>query len=250
MILLVPADVLVPRRPDEVFAAEAAAARQAGIPVAVIDHDAITQSGDARQAVARVPEGHPDAVYRGWMVRAAQYEALAGALAARGTALRTTPAQYQRAHELPGWYPAFAGLTPDSAWISGDDRAAFDTARAELGASGSAVVRDYVKSMKHYWQTAMYIPDIADADVAWQVASRFRGLREEKFTGGLVLRRFAPFTGGAHLVGQQPVRAHHPAPGHSAVTATRTSQPAAGADRAADHGTRGGLRHRGPGSAR
>ena len=70
-ILLVPADVLVPRRPDEMFAAEAAAARQAGIPVAVVDHDAITQSGDARQAVARVPEGHPDAVYRGWMVRAA-----------------------------------------------------------------------------------------------------------------------------------------------------------------------------------
>ena len=45
------------------FAAEAAAARQAGIPVAVVDHDAITQSGDARQAVARVPEGHPDAVH-------------------------------------------------------------------------------------------------------------------------------------------------------------------------------------------
>ena len=136
MILLVPADVLVPRRPDEMFAAEAAAARQAGIPVAVVDHDAITQSGDARQAVARVPEGHPDAVYRGWMVRAEQYEALAGALAARGTTLRTTPAQYQRAHELPGWYQAFAGLTPDSAWTSGDDRAAFDKARAELGHPG------------------------------------------------------------------------------------------------------------------
>ena len=178
------------------FAAEAAAARQAGIPVAVIDHDAITQSGDARQAVARVPEGHPDAVYRGWMVRAAQYEALAGALAARGTALRTTPAQYQRAHELPGWYQAFAGLTPDSAWTSGDDRAAFDKARAELGASGPAVVRDYVKSMKHYWETAMYIPDLADADTAWQVASRFRALREEEYTGGFVLRRFEPFTGG------------------------------------------------------
>jgi hypothetical protein len=177
------------------FAAKAAAARQAEIPVAVVDHDAITQSGDARQAVARVPEGHPDAVYRGWMMRATQYEALAGALAAHGVTLRTTPAQYQRAHELPGWYRAFAGLTPDSAWSSGDDRAAFDKARAELGASGPAVVRDYVKSMKHYWQTAMYIPDLADADAAWQVASQFRALREQEYTGGFVLRRFEPFTG-------------------------------------------------------
>ena len=187
MILLVPADVLVPRRPDEVFAAEAAAARHAGIPVAVIEHDAITQFGDARQAVAQVPEGHPDAVYRaGWC--APQYEALAGC---PDVSHHPPPA-----HELPGWYQAFAGLTPDSAWTSGDDRAAFDKARAELGASGAAVVRDYVKSMKHYWQTAMYIPDLVDADTAWQVASRFRGLREEEFTGGFVLRRFEPFTGG------------------------------------------------------
>ena len=192
MILLVPADVLVPRRPDEVFAAEAAAARQAGIPVAVIDHDAITRFGDARQAVARVPEGHTDTVYRGWMMSAAQYQALA----ARGTVLRTTPAQYQRAHELPRWYQAFAGLTPDSAWTSGGDRAAFDKARAELRASGPAVVRDYVKSMKHYWDTAMYIPDLADADTAWQVASQFRALREEEYTRGFVLRRFEPFSGG------------------------------------------------------
>lgn len=178
------------------FAAEAAAARAAGIPVALVDHDALTQSGDAGQAVARVPEGHSDAVYRGWMVRAGQYEALAGALAVRGVTLRTSPAQYQRAHELPGWYPAFAGLTPDSAWTSGDDRAAFDKARAELGASGQAVVRDYVKSMKHYWDTAMYIPDLADTDAAWQVASRFRALREDEYVGGFVLRRFESFTSG------------------------------------------------------
>jgi hypothetical protein len=178
------------------FAAEAAAARAAGIPVALVDHDALTQSCDAGQAVARVPEGHSDAVYRGWMVRAGQYEALAGALAARGVALRTSPAQYQRAHEFPGWYPAFAGLTPDSAWTSADDRAAFRKAHAKLGASGQAVVRDHVKSMKHYWDTAMYIPDLADTDAAWGVASRFRALREDEFSGGFVLRRFESFAGG------------------------------------------------------
>jgi hypothetical protein len=178
------------------FAAEAAAARSAGITVALVDHDALTQPSDAGQAVARVPEGHSDAVYRGWMMRAGQYEALAGALSGRAVTLRTSPEQYKRAHELPGWYPDFAGLTPESAWTSGDDRAAFDKARAELGACGQAVIRDYVKSMKHYWDTAMYIPDLADADAAWQVASQFRALREDEYTGGFVLRRLEPFTGG------------------------------------------------------
>lgn len=178
------------------FAAEAAAARAASIPVALVDHDALTQAGDAGRAVAQVPQGHPDAVYRGWMMSTGQYEALAGALAARGVSLRTSPAQYRRAHELPGWYPAFAGLTPDSTWAPGDDRAAFDKARAGLGGSGRAVVRDYVKSMKHYWDTAMYIPDRADADAAWQVASQFRALPEDEYTGGFVLRHFEPFAGG------------------------------------------------------
>jgi hypothetical protein len=77
------------------------------------------------------------------------------------------------------------------------------------------VIRDYVKSMKHYWDTAMYVPDLSDAGTAWHVASRFRALRDEEFTGGFVLRRFEPLTGGeagAHLVDRRPVRAGHPHP--------------------------------------
>lgn len=45
MMLLVPADVLPPRRVDEHFVEEAAAARAAGIEVAVIDHDAVRRPG-------------------------------------------------------------------------------------------------------------------------------------------------------------------------------------------------------------
>jgi hypothetical protein len=41
------------------------------------------------------------------------------------------------------------------------------------------VVRDYTKSMKHYWHQAAFIPDLGDASAAWQVASRFRQLRAD-----------------------------------------------------------------------
>ena len=53
VLLLVPADPLRSRRPDEHFAAEAAAAGAAGIVVALIDHDALT--GGSR-AVAGIPD--------------------------------------------------------------------------------------------------------------------------------------------------------------------------------------------------
>ncbi|BCJ48970.1 hypothetical protein Asp14428_04450 [Actinoplanes sp. NBRC 14428] len=213
MMLLLPADPLRPRRPDEHFAPEAAAARDAGVPVAVIDHDAFAQGRATPAAVALVPAGEEsnaggsgnadasgdagasgDAVYRGWMLRSEHYADLATALAARHVTLRTSADAYRRAHELPGWYDTLRPLTPETAWTEGDAREDFERALTRLG-DGPAVLRDYTKSMKHYWHEAAYIPDVADRDRAWRVASRFRELRGDEYAGGFVLRRFEPFTG-------------------------------------------------------
>ncbi|GIE75375.1 hypothetical protein Aph02nite_13250 [Actinoplanes philippinensis] len=191
-MLLVPSDVLRPRRPDEHFADEARAARDAGIEVALVDHDALA-TGDADGGVARVPAGE-GAVYRGWMLDAGRYASMARALAGRGVTVRTGPEQYRRAHELPGWYAAVAGDTPESVWTTGDRPEDFRRVCAGLG-GGPAVLRDFTKSMKHHWHEAAYIPDVADGAAAWAVASRFRELRGDGFTGGFVVRRFESFTG-------------------------------------------------------
>jgi hypothetical protein len=193
VMVLVPCDVLRPRRVDEHFAAEARAAADAGMDVAVVDHDALAGGRDVQRAVARV-SGGGEAVYRGWMLRSERYAAFAEALAERGVTLRTSAAQYRRAHELPGWYPSLTALTPRSVWTVGTARADFDRARVELG-PGPAVLRDYTKSMKHHWHEAAYIPDLADADAAWAVAARFAELRDDDLVGGFVLRRFERFTG-------------------------------------------------------
>jgi hypothetical protein len=193
MLLLVPSDVLRPRRPDEHFAAEAAAARAAGHDVALVDHDALAAGDDVARAVAQVP-ADPAAVYRGWMLSAQRYAGFATALADRGVRLRTDADQYRRGHELPGWYAALATSTPASAWTVGTDPALFHEARRSLGA-GAAVVRDYTKSMKHYWDEAAYVPDLGDAERAWSVASRMVQLRGDDLAGGIVLRRFEQFTG-------------------------------------------------------
>ncbi|RZU76263.1 hypothetical protein EV384_4899 [Micromonospora kangleipakensis] len=192
-MLLFPADPLRPRRPDDHFAAEAEAARAAGILVALVDHDLLASGHDPARAVAAV-RASGVAVYRGWMLRADRYADLADALAARDVRLRTTPAQYRRAHELPGWYEALRTVTPESVWTTGAGRAAFDAARRALG-GGPAVLRDWTKSAKHHWHEAAFIPDLADDDAAWRVATRLLQLREDDFTGGFVLRRFERFTG-------------------------------------------------------
>jgi hypothetical protein len=171
-MLLVPGDPLNPRRDDPHFAAQAAAARAAGIPVARVDHDALTR-GDA---VLRVPAAD-DAVYRGWMLSADQYADFAAGLETCGVQLRTSADEYRAAHELPGWYEALRPVTPESAWTEGPD------------------LTDLVKSMKHYWSEACYLPDVLDDAAVERIGARFLELREDAFTGGFVVRRFEEFTG-------------------------------------------------------
>jgi CubicO group peptidase (beta-lactamase class C family) len=78
MLLLVPADPLRPHRVDAHFAEEAAAARDVGVVVAVVDHDVLSRGGEVDRAVAKVPAGE-DAVYRGWMLRSEHYAGFVGA---------------------------------------------------------------------------------------------------------------------------------------------------------------------------
>ncbi|WP_407918082.1 ATP-grasp domain-containing protein [Kitasatospora sp. NE20-6] len=194
--VLLPLDPLAVRRPrpDPHFLPEAEAVREAGGTWRLLDHDALL-AGDAEAAVRLLPEGCGPLWYRGWMVGVASYHALAGALAARGGTLQTSPADYARAHELPGWYEVFAGATPATRWLPGaglPGRAALVGAARLLG-SGPAVVKDYVKSRKHEWHEACFVPELTDADALCRVVARFVELQGDDLAGGVVLRRFEDF---------------------------------------------------------
>ncbi|MFI0743219.1 ATP-grasp domain-containing protein [Streptomyces sp. NPDC021100] len=197
-LLLVCRDPLSSRRTDPHFAAEARAAGEQGLPVARIDHDALL-AGDTAGAVADVPREAGAAWYRGWMIPAARYTELAEALAGRGVTLLTPPADYRRAHELPGWYRMFAPVTPRSVWFPaaagrtpGRERLA--AGAALLGGGGPVVVKDHVKSRKDEWDEACYVPDLADTDRLAAVVGRFVELQGEFLAGGVVLRSFERFT--------------------------------------------------------
>ncbi|MFD4031134.1 ATP-grasp domain-containing protein [Streptomyces sp. NPDC058637] len=228
-------DPLRPGRPDPGFAQEAEAARRAGARVVTVDHDALL-GGDAKAAVGRVPRDSGTYLYRGWMIPAARYEALEQALAARGCSLRTTATAYRTAHELPGWYGVFGGLTPRSVWcalpVSGGPPDAASLSRlAEPLGPGPGIVKDFVKSRKHEWHEACFVPELSDAEGLARVVGRFVELQGDFLAGGVVLRAYEPFIAGGEArvwwVDGEPVRvtAHPdtpgrvPAPGLDAVGA-------------------------------
>jgi len=193
--LLFPADPLSPRRPDPHFAWEAQRIRESGGEYALVDHDALL-AGDAKEAVRRVPADHGPWWYRGWMMPSGAYAGFGEALAVRGGTLLTSPAAYADAHELPGWYPLFEGATPESVWIAGTgmpDGEALASAAARLGGRGPAVVKDYVKSRKHEWAEACFVPELADLPALAGVVERFVALQGEFLAGGVVLRRFEEY---------------------------------------------------------
>ncbi|MFE1817466.1 ATP-grasp domain-containing protein [Streptomyces anulatus] len=194
------ADPLRLSRPDPQFSGEVAGARAAGGRIALLDHDALL-AGDAAGAVARVARDSGPYWYRGWMIPSARYEELEAALGDRGCALLTGAAGYRRAHELPGWYEEFDGLTPRSVWCAMAPGAPPPTADELTGLAaplgpGPGIVKDFVKSRKHEWHEACYVPELADGERLASVVGRFVELQGTYLSGGLVLRSFEPFVAG------------------------------------------------------
>lgn len=105
------------------------------------------------------------AVYRGWMLRPDRYQALYDALLARGLRLINDPEAYRHAHHLPEAYPILEEWTARSVWTSLEG--ALDMAAVlrlvEVFGSRPILLKDYVKSRKHEWDEACFIPDASDA---------------------------------------------------------------------------------------
>jgi hypothetical protein len=197
MRLLFCSDPLNPRQADEAYRAEVAAAERLGIPFRLVDHDALSHDSDPAKAVRRVPP-QPDpglGVYRGWMLTPDQYRLMYGALEAKGLRLLNDPAAYRHCHYLPESYPVIEPHTPRSVWIKTKGDVALDEIMGLLRPFGSApvVVKDFVKSRKHEWAEACFIPSASDRASVERVVRRFLDLQGDDLNEGLVFREFIEF---------------------------------------------------------
>jgi hypothetical protein len=164
---------------------------------ALVDYEALVLKGNPSKAVRRVdalaaPES---ALFRGWMLTPQQYKQLYAALGTRGLQLINTPSAYRHCHYLPECYPVIESFTPRSVWLTIDRELSIDRVMALLRPFGTApvIVKDFVKSQKHYWEEACYISSAADREAVERVARRFLELQGDDLNEGLVFREFVPF---------------------------------------------------------
>lgn len=194
MLLVLCRDPLEPGRPDRSFEAEVEAIEGLGIPYVLVDHDAICR-GESERSVRRVrgQEHETIAVYRGWMVRPEHYAALFEALDERNVRLINDPDQYRHTHHLPECLPVIRDATPATVWLRGVPTLEQIMDAVRPFGDRPMIVKDFVKSRKHEWADACYIPSASDREAVIRVVGRFLDLQDDSLNEGLVFREFVEF---------------------------------------------------------
>ena len=191
------ADYWNPLSVDDAYATEANVAERLHLNYSLINIEALVEQRNALRAVRKVEEAHTEerAIYRGWMLKPDMYAQLSTALAQRGLSLINTPAAYTHCHYLPESYPLIEGFTPRSTWIRTGPDVSIDEVMRVLHVFGDkpVIVKDFVKSRKHEWNEACYIPCASDRHTVERVVRRFLQLQGEDLNEGLVFREFIEF---------------------------------------------------------
>lgn len=208
------ANPLAPRAVDDAYTDEAQAAMASSLEYYLISYERLVHEHDAVTAVRRVPAAAaPElALYRGWMLRPSEYQALYDALRARGLHLINPPDAYRTCHYLPESYPLISDATPATVWLPLDACGDLDAIMALLAPFGDqpVIVKDYVKSRKHEWFEACYIPSAADRQAVDRVVTRFLELQGDDISEGLVFRAYIAFQPiGTHPQSGMPLTREH-----------------------------------------
>lgn len=143
-------------------------------------------------------------IYRGWMMKPEMYMAFYEKLLEEGVSLINTPEEYEKYHLLPNWYNDFKEITAKSSWT--EDLSDESIKKLLKDFTGAVIVKDYVKSRKHEWEEACFIPDVTDVDNAMKVIKTFIKRQDDSLVGGIVLREFLDLkTIGYHKISGMPI---------------------------------------------
>jgi hypothetical protein len=190
--ILFPNYPLRPREVDPDYRDEYEAALAVGFKCHLYSHEELLAGkGDRAVRLVDVRDSLTPCLMRGWMISEKQYALLDGALRQRGLALMNDSQAYAEAHYLPRAYPILQGLTPRSVWT--------DSADAEVAwrcyeqmRDRDAIVKDWVKSAKHRWDEACFIPAGSSKEHVIRVLNALAADRGRLFEHGYVFREFVP----------------------------------------------------------
>ena len=191
MNILFPQNPMIRKLPEPNFETEFDAAAAVGFGCILFDEDAFSH-GDVDAAFKKLPDGNDTPlVYRGWIQNEESWRRFQDALADRGHRLVSTAAQYAEVTFFPNCYPKIRDRSPRAVWTDNDDPFQAWSVSRKLG-DGPFVLKDYVKSAKHLWHDACFVPKGAGRENFERIATNLRNEQGKLFHRGFVIREYVP----------------------------------------------------------
>ncbi len=190
------ADPLISKKIDMDYENEYRVAKALGFEVELMSFEDLVDRDNPESAVKKIkPLVEPEcAVYRGWMLKPDRYRKLYNALKSKNIELINSPDNYRFCHYLPDSYDVIRNYTPNTIWFKKDQisKSLDEVCEILIKTFGEApiMIKDYVKSRKHDWEEACFIPDASDSSKVKQVMNRFIELQGDDLNEGIVFRQF------------------------------------------------------------
>ena len=192
MEVLFCSDVLYAHHVEEAYHEELKVIDCLKIPYSMFDFDMLVDEGLVDKACKYIPKTDNVrlGIYRGWMLSPSMYGQLYHyLLATKRLRLINDPDQYRLCHWLPASYDLIKDHTPFTISVP-LSKFSMDDLPALLEPFGNKpiMLKDFVKSEKHFWHTACFCSRASDLVQVEDTIKNFNRLRDVE--GGYVFREY------------------------------------------------------------
>ena len=131
-------------------------------------------------------------IYRGWMINPTEYKILYDDLLAKNYRLINNPIEYQNCHYLPDSLKFIEKYTPKTIFQKIENKNDVDilVEKTKIFNGNSVIVKDYIKSEKHYWDTACFVANSNDKIKLTMIINNLIELRGDYLNEGIVVREY------------------------------------------------------------
>jgi len=131
-------------------------------------------------------------IYHGWMMTPEKYGDFYSALTEKGYALINSFSSYKECHHINEWIVNLSRFTPNSIIIESTSINTIVKSIIDHFKGKPVIIKDFVKSKKHNWFDACFIPNTKDVVNVARVVANFMKLSEDEggIQGGIVAREY------------------------------------------------------------
>lgn len=206
--IIFPKSFLSEKEPDSSFLNEYLAAKQYAN-VHLLNVDDIGSKDNLIKSLSDSSE-NKEIFYHGWMLSNNQYKIFYDYLNNKGYKLTNSLDQYLTCHQFNNWYSIIKDYTPKSLIINSSNINIILDSVLDFKeeAKSALIIKDSVKSLKHNWYEACYIPEFAEPLKIAKIIKTFLDIKKDQNDLNLpiIIRKFEKLKSiGLHEKSKMPI---------------------------------------------